>query len=50
MQGFCYQFNSDGSIYSESLGVINGIGVVLNAAVKEYYVGPHSAANGFMVR
>lgn len=50
LQGYCYQFNPDGSFYSESPGMINGFGVVLNAAVKEYYVGPHSSADGFMVR
>ncbi|XP_067945041.1 acid-sensing ion channel 1-like [Watersipora subatra] len=45
--GFCFQFNSNGSLNSTAPGKSGGISVILDANVNEYSTGPTSHSEGF---
>ena len=48
--GFCFQFNKDGDFITHNAGYSGGIYLVMDAMVDEYYMGPFSFAEGFLVR
>ncbi|XP_067931998.1 acid-sensing ion channel 1-like [Watersipora subatra] len=45
--GFCYQFNSNGTLNASAPGKIGGIAIMLQASVEEYSTGPNSFSEGF---
>ena len=47
--GNCFRFNSDGTEYSETAGVMGGLTVELDTKLDEYYIGPFSNSPGFAV-
>ena len=48
--GFCFQFNKGGDFITHNAGTSGGIYLMMDAMVDEYFIGPYSKAEGFLVR
>ena len=48
--GFCFRFNNDGDFITHNAGYSGGIYLMMDAMVDEYFIGPYSKAEGFLVR
>lgn len=49
LEGYCFQFNSDGSFVAYGPGKTGGVQFELDAMVDQYSAGPYSNAEGFSV-
>ena len=50
VSGTCFRFNSDGTVYSNSVGRVGGLTLYLDVKLAEYYVGHSADSPGFSVR